>query len=232
MSTDLSEKEIIDFIIGDFEATWEALTVLSGAKSRGNFLFARQAMTLLEVACRLCNSDTTRSALDDLSAEIERRDKRYFTVLPGPCWAPNLRTRGAFKLPSRGLNPDSQLIAAIFNLVRNGQAHQYQQMRAVLADGKQFRFSLTGAEYGLSLDKVFAAGRPAQHLSASSDMNGDIWMTLRTDVLFLDLRDAVNNAKLLGRGLNLNFMSEDRIQTFNFNATDLENELRAGGHWT
>lgn len=231
MSNDLSEKEIVEFIVGDFEASWDALAGLSGARARGNFLFARQAMTLLEVACRLCNSDTSGHALDDLSAEIERRDRRYFTVLPGPCWTPNQRTRAAFKLPSRGPNPDNQLIAAIFNLVRNGQAHQYQQMRAVVADGKQFRFSLTGAEYGLSLANVFAAGRPAQHLSASSDINGDIWMTLRTDVLFLDLRDAVNDAKLLCRGLNLNFLAEDRIQTFNFNATDLESQLRTAGHW-
>ena len=106
-------------------------------------------------------------------------------------------------------------------------------MRAVVADGKQFRFSLTGAEYGLSLAKVFAAGRPAQHLSASSDINGDNipWITLRTDVLFLDLRDAVNDAKLLYRGLNLNFLAEDRIQTFNFNATDLGSQLRTAGHW-
>ena len=85
------------------------------------FFFARQAMTLLEVVCRLCNSDTSGRALDDLSAEIERRDRRYFTVLPGPCWAPNQRTRAAFSSPVESLYPDNQLIAAIFNLVRTGR---------------------------------------------------------------------------------------------------------------
>ncbi len=230
VSPDLSEQTIIDFIIGDFESAWKALANLSGSMPRGNFLFARQAMTLLEVVCRLCKSDQTGSALKAFSSELESRDSRYFTRLPGPCWAPSRRTRKAFDLPSHGPDPDNQLIAAIFNLIRNGQAHQYQQTRAVLSDGKHFRFALTGADYGLSLSHSLTSGRPPDHLQASIDASGDLWIKIRTDILFLDLRNAAMAANIKGRGLQMAFLTEDRNKTFNFDVGTAHSALVAGGH--
>ena len=230
VSPDLPEPTIIDFIIGDFESAWEALANLQGSMPRGNFLFARQAMTLLEVVCRLCKSDQTGSALNDFSLALESQDSRYFTRLPGPCWKPSSRTRTAFELPSRGPDPDNQLIAAIFNLVRNGQAHQYQQTRAVLSDGKHFRFALTGADYGLSLPRSLASGRPPEHLQKLSDASGDLWIKIRTDILFLDVHNATVEANIKGRGLRMDFLTEDRVQTFNFDVGAANSALVAGGH--
>ena len=229
VSPDLPEEKIIDFIIGDFEAAWEALANRPGSMPRGNFLFGRQAMTLLEVVCRLCKSDKTGSALNDLSSALESRDSRYFTRLPRPCWAPSSRTRKAFDLPGRGPDPDNQLIAAIFNLIRNGQAHQYQQTRAVLSDGKNFQLSLTGTDYGLSLPHSLTSGRPSQHLQVSIAANGDLHVAIRTDVLFLDLRDATM-AAIKGRGLQMDYMVEDRVQTFTFDVGAAHSALVAGGH--
>jgi hypothetical protein len=41
----LSPDTLFDFIVGDFEATWEALAATwQLGQSGGNFLFARQAM--------------------------------------------------------------------------------------------------------------------------------------------------------------------------------------------
>ena len=230
VSPDLPEETIIDFIIGDFESAWEALANLQGSMPRGNFLFARQAMTLLEVVCRLCKSDQTGSALKAFSSELESRDSRYFTRLPGPCWTPSPRTRSAFELPSRGPDPDNQMIAAIFNLIRNGQAHQYQQTRAVLSDGKNFRFALTGADYGLSLSHSLTSGRPSQHLQASIAANGDLQVAIRTDILFLDLRDATMAANIKGRGLQMNYIVEDRVQTFTFDVGAAHSALVAREH--
>lgn len=232
MATDLPVATIVSFIIGDFEDTWEALAATSGNLHRGNFLFVRQAMTLLEVACRLCHSDATGQALKDVSTELARRDTRYFTQLPGSCWTPG--NTPEFYLPSQGLNPQSELIAALFDLVRNGQAHQYQQIRVRLTDAKDFQFSLTGAEFGLSLSQTFAKGRPSDHLKAWKDTNGDLWMTVRTDVLFLDIRDALRCARLLNRGLTLHYLSRPRATTsphYQFSAADLESQLQSGGHF-
>lgn len=231
MLLDITEKELLDFIIGDFEAAWDGLASTPGPGHRGNFLFARHAVGLLEVVCRLCKSASGK-ALADLSAALDTRDPRYFTTLPGACWSPATRTRLAFELPSRGAHPDNQVIAALFNLIRNGQAHQYQQMGAVLADGHQFRISLTGAQHVAFLRTTLSSGRPAQHLSVSADPAGNLWMTVRPDVLFVDVRDSSREIDLLNRGLTFHFIAEDRQETFNFTAAAAETVLRRHGHWS
>ena|SRR5271157_2826041 len=61
MAPNLSKQEIFQFIIGDFRAAWDALTKVSRKKikdrARGNFMFARQALNLLEAAVLLCSTD-------------------------------------------------------------------------------------------------------------------------------------------------------------------------------
>jgi len=232
MATDLPVVTLFDFIIGDFEDTWDALAARPGNLHRGNFLFARQAMTLLEVACRLCYSDGTGQTLKRFAAELARRDKRYFTILPSSCWTPS--SPPEFWLPSQSSNPESELIAALFDLIRNGQAHQYQQIRVRLADGKDFQFALTGAEHGLFLAQTLAAGRPTDHLRAHKMTNGDLWVTVLTDVLFLDIREAVRSANLLNGSLTLSFLSRPRSSGsphYQFSTTNLEASLRSGGHF-
>lgn len=232
MATDLPVSTLVDFIIGDFEDAWDALAARQGNLHRGNFLFARQAMTLLEVACRLCYSDRTDQTLKRFAAELARRDVRYFTKLPSSCWTPS--NPPEFRLPSQSSTPDSELITALFDLIRNGQAHQYQQIRVRLADGKDFQFALTGAEHGLFLAQSLAIGRPADHLQAHKEANGDLWIKVRTDILFLDVREAVRSANLLNGNLTLNFLSRPRSSSsphYQFASTDLESSLRTGGHF-
>lgn len=226
---------LFSFIIDDFKAAWNAI-VKTGATSGGNFLFARQAMTLLEVTCRLCRSDNTGQALQDFSDELARRDRRYFTKLPGSCWSPDKRAE--FYLPSQcGINNsnNSELIAALFDLIRHGQAHQYQQILVRLSDGRDFGFEVTGAgPPSPSLDQTFAQGRPPDHLKASQDSNGDLWVKIRTDVLFLDVREAIEAANLLGRGLTLTYLQHPQSTKslhYRFSCQDLESKLQRGGHF-
>jgi len=230
MATDLPVASLVELIIGDFRDAWDALAARQGSLHRGNFLFARQAMTLLEVACRLCHSDVKGEALQEFSRELAQRDKRYFTPLPGPCgtYGPE------FYLPSQSSGPPSELIFALFDLIRNGQAHQYQQIRARLADGKDFQFSLTGADYGFPLSQTFAQGRPSSHLSAWRDGEGDLWMKVRTDVLFLDICEAFYGAGLLDRGLTFKHLSrpsDGKRKHYQFSSADLESHLQNGGHF-
>lgn len=232
MASDLPIATLLDFIIGDFEDAWDALAVRPGKPHWGNFLFARQAMTLLEVACRLCQSDGSGQALKKFAAELACRDTRYFTKLPGSCWIPS--NPPEFWLPGQGSNPELELMAALFDLIRNGQAHQYQQIRVRLVDGKDFQFALTGAGHGLFLAQSLATGRPTDHLQAHKETNGDLWVKIRTDILFIDIREAVRSANLLNGNLTLSFLSRPRSQKsphYQFSSTDLESSLRSGGHF-
>lgn len=224
MGADLPASTIVDFIIGDFEAAWNALAAEPNAGHRGNFLFGMQSVVLLEVVSRLCASDSSGQAIGDMSAELHSREPRYFTPLPGVC----ITDSPEFKLPFFGPNPSRQVLAVLFDLIRNGQSHQYQQIRVRLSDGADFQVSLTGAEAGSVLGVATDRGR---HLALSKEANGDLWLEVRTDILFTDIRDSIRAANLLGRGLSITHLARPRGKAaYAFTAFDLERALVAGGH--
>jgi len=230
MGKNLPESTIAEFIANDFASAWDAIARLPGPVARGNFLFAKQAMVLLEVACRLCASDSKGDALRDFGEALMSQEARYFTEFPGPCWEPRSPT-AEFRLPSTTSSPSHELLAALFDTIRNGQAHQYQQIRVELADGKSFQVSLTGAEYGAYLRETFVGGRPAQHLRVTADQDGDIWISVLPQVLFLDVQVAMRQARLLDRGLTLQYFSRGSGGgTYNFDSGALRSALRSGGH--
>jgi len=225
MASDLDPRTLLQFVIGDFETAWDAVAGQADPASRGNFMFGKQAMALLELACRICKGDPSGAALADFGKELYARDPRYFWKLPGPVWAPAARTRADLTLPKfGGVDPHSHLLAAIFNLIRNGQAHQYQQMRAVLSDGSNFWITLTGAVRGLFLRDIPERGRPSGHLSHFDD-GTDLWVTVRPEILFMDVRDAVKSARLDQRVLTLRYLVEIRKGTFGFYRAALKASL-------
>jgi hypothetical protein len=81
------------------------------------------------------------------SQELARIEPRYFVELPGPVAGP-----GGFALPSQGPNPDRQLLRMLFDLIRNGQAHQYRQINVDLTDGKELQVWLSGVTPGLVIE--------------------------------------------------------------------------------
>jgi hypothetical protein len=67
----LSPDTLFDFIVGDFESAWEALVATwEPGQHAGNFLFARQAMSLLELCARVASSDPSGVALADLESAL------------------------------------------------------------------------------------------------------------------------------------------------------------------
>jgi hypothetical protein len=234
MAPNEKAETLIDFIIGDFESAWNAINQVN-ARSGGNFLFASQAMVLLELACRICNPHQSGQPqngkiIKDFSNCLAHRDRRYFTELPGSCRIPN--SRREFELPSQGSNPSSELIAALFDLVRNGQAHQYQPIIAALSDGKHFSFNLTGAgRPSPPLRDTFANGRPLDHLTAQQDASGDIWVKVRTDVLFIDIREAIEVAGVRSLAPSFVHLNRGKAPHYQFSSQDLESKLRSGGHF-
>ncbi len=221
MSRNLTPQEIYDFITKDFEAAWDALASNpSNSIGRGNFMFGKQTMVLLEFLSRLCKTDATGQALDCFSSELSKIDNRYFTQLPGDARKPK-----EFNLPHCTPLPRKELLWHIFDLVRNGQAHQYQQIKVELSNKKSFIVTLKGADYGLFL-KNSRNPRPKQHLGFRKDPNGDIALFLYPNVMFLDIKDAVANCKLLSRHLSFGYLKRQ----YKFDSTSLETALKKASH--
>lgn len=97
MVKNLTPENICHLIVSDFEGAWDSVALNLSEIGRGNFMFARQAMNLLEFASILCESDSTKKSLPSLSDELKKIEPRYFTDLPGPC----AKTKD-FTLPNDG----------------------------------------------------------------------------------------------------------------------------------
>ncbi len=224
-----TEQEIFDFIMGDFQCTWDALAEKpeSVAGNRGNFMFALQAAVLLEWVCRLCACDSTGQALLDFASELQKIEPKYFTELDDKCSAPS-----EFILPGVGIDPQKSLLGAVWDLIRNGQAHQYHDLIVKLTDGKQWVLGLQGVWYGWPLSKVATSRSSLLHLAYKIDLAGDLMLTINPGVLFLDMRDAVQSAHLLSRGLTINHFTrgEPGKNFYQFNLNQLELALKKGGH--
>ena len=247
MAPNLPKNTIFDFITGDFRDAWDALTRVSRreAGARGNFMFARQAMNLLEAAALLCSNDPTSTAIPCTGAmkafsdALYAIDPLYFTRLPGP-----VAEFKEFRLPFQGTGPGSELLWALYDLIRNGLAHQYQQAIVELNDPGptkvHFGIELTGAMPKLTLDKA-AARRPRKHLGYKWEA-GDLWLHVRTDRLFVDIEKAINDSGILSNAaLAFPYMTRPRRHSaanfkaglknfYAFGSKALEAAFASGGH--
>jgi hypothetical protein len=227
MIENVDPKTIFGFIVRDFEDTWDALAGIPSARNRGNFMFALQAMVLLEWAARLAASDKSGKAISAFSTALHKIEPRYFTILPFDAPSPWSRE---FELPSvTTSNPARQLIWTLFDVVRHGQAHQYQQIPVELLDGKAFWIALSGAALGFQLAR--AQSRRKEHLGYKNDPSGNVVLLVRTDLMFLDLKNAVEQSSLLGRGLSFGYLYRPRKSShYQCDSVALKGALAAGGH--
>src|SRR5437870_5601367 len=112
----LPPDHLYHMMVADFRDAWNAVALSNTAEGRGNFLFARSAMGILEFASRLCSSDSSGNALAAFTHELQRIQPRYFTPFPGPTARPGMR-RGVqeWMLPhSDECDPETQLLWALF----------------------------------------------------------------------------------------------------------------------
>jgi len=196
----MSSGDIYRAITSDFESSWNALSLIPErvAPGRGNFMFARQGVTLLEWAARLASSGRGRTWTRAIANELYQIEPKYFAVLPGPCG-----DNSDFRLPSVGPNPCNQLLWAVFDLIRNGGAHQYQQITVLLPNRREFSVSVTGVAFGEMLGRV---RRHDYHLWFQSDRRGNVWLSWCPDTFFLDLMEAVQRSGLLGARLRFRYL--------------------------
>lgn len=189
-------------------------------------MFVRQATILLEFAARLCTTDKTGAALNDLSAALFRIEPKYSTCLSGIC----AKTTD-FTLPQINSEKGDELLWVIFDLVRNGQAHTYQQIKVTLKDEVDFQISLTGAGIGRSLELVSKSPRPDDYLGYQRDQQNDLWLKVYPDLLFLDINSAITTSKLLEKGLAFEYLVREKTKgKYDFESSDLEKCLSSGGH--
>lgn len=181
-------------------------------------------MGLLEFASRLCAADPKAQAVGDLSRELERLEPRYFATLPGK--VPLAGRNNNWQLPhAEAPDPERQLLAALFLLVRHGQAHQGQQTMGTLSDGATFGVSIDGV-HDKSIDAIRASGVRTPHMELVSSTPPDIWIYLRPEWLYLDIRRAVEASRLLDREqLPFGYFDEE----FKFDSAALRTSLTASG---
>lgn len=227
MSVNLSGKTLYTFIVEDFATAWDSI-VVSG-KAGGNFMFARHAMGLLEFLCRI-GMRVPPMLFDRFCECLEEIEPRYFTSLPGRVPVPR-----DFRLPSRPnrAGADRQLLSALFDLIRHGQAHQYQQIPVELTDGHHFGITLTGPAPDRSLHKITyrSVERPQGHLSFRVDPADNVWLMVRPEVLFLDFRIAADRSSLLSGGDDPEYLERPhRSGDYHFDAEALTAALTVGGH--
>src|SRR5579862_2194588 len=220
-----SEQEIFDFIVGDFTCAWNALAELPdcSAGHRGNFVFALQAAILLEWSCRLRSSDP--NALRDFSIELNKIESKYFTQLDDAVKPAN------FGFPGIGPDPLKNLLSALWDLIRNGNAHEYQDSIVTLTDGKKLALGLQGVKHRWPLAMVASNRSSLDHLSYRFDRDGDLIVIVHPGALFLDICEAIRQANLLARGLRIKHMTRpDRSgSSYQFDLSQLERALQNGG---
>lgn len=239
MVKNLSPHEIYLFIVNDFIGAWDSIAANPDPSiGRGNFMFARQAMNLVEFVALFCRND--KKIHCDFSETLFKIEPKYFTLLPSPC----ARTRD-FLLPHKGDKSGRILLWALFDIIRHGLAHQYQQTLVDLCDQKHFYISLgRGADYGRCLT-VASQSRSSNHLGYKIDQDGDLGLKLYPDILFLDIKNAFQELALFEHDIPFQYMSRgisrnhsflpranDKSSTkyYDFGIDSLEESLKIGNH--
>src|SRR5262249_54084470 len=161
--------------------------------------------------------------------------------LPGPC-----ADNADFRLPFHGSSPNSELLWAMFDLIRHGLAHQYQQAIVQLTDPGpghvHFGIELTGAVPKRTLERA-AKRRPRKHLGYKRD-GRDVWLHVRTERLFVDIERAIKESGILSNTTlsfpyierprsgpaGYNFRTAGSTRFYGFNSNALVHHFTIGGH--
>jgi hypothetical protein len=216
-------KIIFKNIVQDFEAAWNAISTSKTSEiGRGNFLFGLLGTVLLEWACRVCHQDRSDKLLHGLTTALYQIEPRYFTPLP-----PHTKVvlPKQFKLPSIAGANSPPLLWALFDLIRNGQAHQYQQIPALLKDDCYLWISIKGAEPGRTLSTA-AAERAPDHLAFCQYRDGNVGVRVRTELFFQDIRAAIQRSGLLDTEVAHDYLT----RSYGISPSKLLGSLQEGKH--
>ncbi|HEY4280551.1 MAG TPA: hypothetical protein VGM91_20175 [Conexibacter sp.] len=176
----------------EFELTWDAMASTVFSEQTGaSFLFARQAMLLVELASSVASQD--HATFRRFAAELQAQDARLFKSIPAYKSGP--QTRKCVPRIAPVGDARSDLITLLFDLMRNGLAHYGHQVYAPLADGRAVGVVLLDSMWrGRTLESVRDGGKTIHHLSCTLQADGNLAIRLCPAILYLDVRDASESA--------------------------------------
>lgn len=196
-------------------------------------MFARQAMSLVEFVSRFYGRNTKLRKC--FSNELFKIEPKYFTSLPETA-APVTQE---FELPR--LRRKNILLWMLFDLIRNGIAHQYQQILVELPTKKYFYIQLSGPTHQRYLSSVSRS----THLGYAIESDCVLKVLLDPGILFLDLTYAVAKSDLLNKSSSFKHLIRPRSKTkfkpksktktkpkptYSFDIKSLEQSLLACNH--
>jgi hypothetical protein len=179
----------------------------------------------LEWIGRLCANDSI--ARQGFASELQTIDPRYFAELPDRCPAPSQD----FTFPGLpGKDELKSMLAALWDLIRNGQAHEYHDIIVGLTCGKRWVLMIKGVLPTLTLAEVDRQRPNLRHLDYQIAPDGDLLLGVHPGVMFLDICAAVDRASLLRRGLTITHLERPRKPTtYQYDLSRLDAALAANG---
>ena len=179
---------IMEYLRSDFESSWRGIVLYKLSIKQfegdgfGNYLFSLHALIMLESALFYCASDRERKKL---VKHLFARDPRYKT---------SLATEGGYAIQNISCTANT-LIALIFDLVRNGHAHDYSTKPSITEDRQMVTIGPYGITKNPNLFEPSRDDRLSDHLELQK-CDGSYVITLRPDVLFHDIWSAIREVGL------------------------------------
>lgn len=207
---DISFATRYEFLCGDFESAWRSMAQRAKTgvpMSGGNYIFAQMTMVLLEMIGYAAQANAT--AFREFRRELKAIEPRYFKRLPGSTG----RNHNP-KIPWWGSYKDRQAIQVLFDTIRNGQAHVYQQILMELDDGSTFGAAISGVNEFSPESPGNRDPEAIVHLDLEVQPNA-VWLKFQPDVMLAHIRSAVDSSGFLGR----NLISDDAFSRQNHTFT-------------
>jgi hypothetical protein len=213
----------------EFEAAWDAMATTEFAdRTSGRFLFASRAMLLVELASTVARQD--QATFRRFSSELQKREALLFKRVP---YQPGPGTRQCVPRIAAVGDPTSELIEVLFDLVRNGHAHLGHQLYAPLKNGA-LGVDLVGVAKGRTMERVRTqgGGRTVHHLACTKQSDGNLVMTFCAGTLYLDVRDASEDAGVWQLDADATDYTAKRLQDLTVEDIEAALEDRSGPYLT
>jgi hypothetical protein len=122
-------------------------------------------------------------------------------------------------------NTSGTLLALMFDVIRNGHAHEYETKPVNLNCGGTLEIGLTGADKNYCLHPPTAGERESTHLVQYKDSTEDcLILKVRSDILFLDFWKALKESGLYQNDSLA--ASSGLVRILDLNISDLKTRLR------
>jgi hypothetical protein len=200
--SDEHSKRLLQYCISDYSSLWNALAQfpVSDFKGHGNYYFAKQSMLFLELVSRMA----TNSLLETYSRALKNRNDDYFLQFAFDDYSKQgkrivttgfLERDGDMKLPFEPTAPEQPILLwFMFDLVRNGMAHQAEQITLKVNSTESVVVGMSGVHHfgTLFVSENERKTRRLRFRDGGTNHALDVF----PEVLFLDFAKALADSKI------------------------------------